>query len=523
MRAGGVIYLELRDKFQKPAADTAWVVSLAVTVRMLFGPLASALCNRFSCRTVVMVGGILCAIGTFFSGFADQIWPLYITYALVGGIGRAFIYTPAVVIVGLYFEKRRGTAAGIANAGIGSGTFLIPPLVELMFANFAFTSAFIFLAGFALQATFFGSLMRPLEVNYRMISRGRKRQSSSTEIVGTCKEENDINKNKQTTQNTIEKHEVHLPVLLSRKDLFSSLSTMSAHSAYSDTGSRNISFRGSAYSLQAIQTSDTGAFIVTKLNEIGYPKKPCIAAPIKILQKIEKEESEKENNLLIMDTEEESEANQKLDNLNKKWLDVTLLKDIRFLTFCIGIGLYTFSFQASYVFIPALAIQKNMSHLQAAYIVSIAGGLETLGSIISGIFLDLPSIRPHRLNLYNFTMFLLGALTFLMPIVQHFVSLSFVCGVYGFLLGSCLAQKATLVVDILGVENIVSSIGLLVCFQGFGVLIGPPLSGFLRDTTGLYDEGFYLGGATMVASGAVQCFGSFWYWLKQRNKKSEIN
>lgn len=37
MRSGGVIYLELRDKFNDSAANTAWVISLAVTVRMLFG------------------------------------------------------------------------------------------------------------------------------------------------------------------------------------------------------------------------------------------------------------------------------------------------------------------------------------------------------------------------------------------------------------------------------------------------------------------------------------------------------
>ena len=89
------------------------------------------------------------------------------------GIGRAFIYTPAVVIVGLYFERRRGTAVGVANAGIGSGTFIIPPLVELMFAHYSFTSAFIWLSGFALQATVFGALFRPLGVYRRIVDKNR--------------------------------------------------------------------------------------------------------------------------------------------------------------------------------------------------------------------------------------------------------------------------------------------------------------------------------------------------------------
>jgi hypothetical protein len=164
-------------------------------------------------------------------------------------------------------------------------------------------------------------------------------------------------------------------------------------------------------------------------------------------------------------------------NVRPKLLDVSLLRNIQFLTFCIGICLYTLSFQASYVFLPPLAIQNGQSDIEATYVVSIAGALETLGSILSGLVLDLPMIKPHRLFIYNIVLFILGILTFIIPFLKVFEWLSFTCGLYGFLLGSCLAQKATLVVDILGVEHLVSSLGILVCFQGLGVLFGPPLSG----------------------------------------------
>lgn len=166
-----------------------------------------------------------------------------------------------------------------------------------------------------------------------------------------------------------------------------------------------------------------------------------------------------------------------LSNSRPKLLDLSLLKNIRFLTFCIGICLYTLSFQASYVFLPPLAIQNGQSHIEAAYVVSSAGALETIGSILSGIILDLPMVKPHRLLIYNIVLFVLGILTVIIPFLRVFGWLLFVCGLYGFLLGSGLAQKATLVVDILGVEHLISSLGLLVCFQGFGVLFGPPISG----------------------------------------------
>ena len=191
----------------------------------------------------------------------------------------------------------------------------------------------------------------------------------------------------------------------------------------------------------------------------------------KSLQELKKSQASLDSNINAR------EKDRTIAHPTPKLFDLSLLKNIQFLTFCIGICLYTLSFQASYVFLPPLAIQNGQSDIEAAYVVSTAGALETLGSILSGIILDHPVVKPHRLLIYNIVLFVLGILTVIIPFLSVFGWLLFVCGMYGFLLGSCLAQKATLVVDILGVEHLVSSLGLLVCFQGFGVLFGPPLSG----------------------------------------------
>lgn len=96
---------------------------------------------------------------------------MVLNFTFLQGVGRAFIYTPAVVIVALYFSRRRGTASGIANAGIGSGTFLAPPIVELLFHDFGFAGAFILMAAFGLQACVFGALFRPLAAQQRISHR----------------------------------------------------------------------------------------------------------------------------------------------------------------------------------------------------------------------------------------------------------------------------------------------------------------------------------------------------------------
>ena len=288
------------------------------------------------------------------------------------------------------------------------------------------------------------------------------------------------------TAETEKQETLNLPLnkhLLSVKDeAYHGHSSLSINSSKSEFRQRTHSFKGSNYSLHVVTGLDTGALYITRSHSNLPPSlKGSLGSLVKLRHshnQLHKDVHEHHSNTLLSSQHEDQDKVEDTDdNSNTKWLDITLLKDIRFLTFCIGIGLYTLSFQASYVFIPPLAIQKKMTHLEAAYIVSVAGGLETTGSILSGAFLDFPVIKPHRINIYNITMFALGILTFLMPLMQSFWMLSVICGIYGYLLGSCLAQKATLIVDILGVEKLVSSFGILVCFQGIGVLIGPPLSG----------------------------------------------
>ena len=62
-----------------------WLLHVSKILFIFTGPLASALCNRFTCRTVVMVGGVLLCVGVLVSGFAPSLEFLYFSYSLIGG------------------------------------------------------------------------------------------------------------------------------------------------------------------------------------------------------------------------------------------------------------------------------------------------------------------------------------------------------------------------------------------------------------------------------------------------------
>jgi sugar phosphate permease len=92
---------------------------------------------------------------------------------LISGVGRAFTYTPSLIIVGYYFNKRRGIAVGLSTSGVGFGSFLLPPVMEIMFDYYGFIGTFIILS--AVMSHFFipGALFRPLDLHRRFMEHDR--------------------------------------------------------------------------------------------------------------------------------------------------------------------------------------------------------------------------------------------------------------------------------------------------------------------------------------------------------------
>jgi MFS family permease len=87
------------------------------------------------------------------------------------------MYCPAIVIVTMYFERRRGLATGIAVCGAGFGTFLFAPLSDYLIAEYTWRGALLIYSGMdhfmslasnrdsaiILNCVACGALFRPLE------------------------------------------------------------------------------------------------------------------------------------------------------------------------------------------------------------------------------------------------------------------------------------------------------------------------------------------------------------------------
>uniref|UniRef100_A0A1I8GER4 MFS domain-containing protein n=1 Tax=Macrostomum lignano TaxID=282301 RepID=A0A1I8GER4_9PLAT len=141
-----------------------WTSSVLTGIKLGGSPLVSLVSRRFGNRPVTMVGACVAAAGLALSYFAVK--PL--------------MYLPSMVIVGLYFDKRRSTAMGIAFGGSGLGMFALGPLMEYLMDVYSWRGALLVLAGIMLNGVVFASLMRPLP----------KRPRAATEAASSASAEN---------------------------------------------------------------------------------------------------------------------------------------------------------------------------------------------------------------------------------------------------------------------------------------------------------------------------------------------
>ncbi|XP_053670319.1 uncharacterized protein LOC128720658 [Anopheles nili] len=164
VKSYGVLFVEIMENFPNASATTAsWIPAILSALCLVLAPLSSALCQRFSCRIVVIIGGVFCGLGLTLSFFATSMYHLLFTFGILTGIGGGLSTTPGIVIVSQYFEKHRALANGITISGTAAGSFVFPMLIERLIHLFGFHGTLLILGGCMLHVCVSGALYRPLE------------------------------------------------------------------------------------------------------------------------------------------------------------------------------------------------------------------------------------------------------------------------------------------------------------------------------------------------------------------------
>jgi OFA family oxalate/formate antiporter-like MFS transporter len=119
------------------------IVLLALGVTAGFG---GYLNNRFGPRVIATLGGILYGLGVLLAAFAaPNIFMLYLTFGIIGGIGIGLGYIVALAMLIKWFPDRRGFITGLAVAGFGAGALITSPVAAALITSVGLGSTFLYL------------------------------------------------------------------------------------------------------------------------------------------------------------------------------------------------------------------------------------------------------------------------------------------------------------------------------------------------------------------------------------------
>ena len=151
----------LETEFGAQRGETSLVFSIAAFLYFTLGSVAGSIADRIGPRAMVAGGLLLVAVGLVVASQASGLLAVYLGYGLGVGVGVGLSYVPSIAAVQRWFERGRGTASGIAVAGIGVGTLVGAPLAHELIARIGWRPTYLVLAALtALGAIVSAALVR---------------------------------------------------------------------------------------------------------------------------------------------------------------------------------------------------------------------------------------------------------------------------------------------------------------------------------------------------------------------------
>src|SRR5258707_7417529 len=134
---------DIQKKFGWDRASIQWAFTLFVLFETWLVPVEGWFVDRYGPRLVVLIGGILCAIGWSINAEATTLNGYYFGM-IVAGIGAGAVYGTCVGNALKWFPDKRGLAAGITAAGFGAGSALTVAPIQAMIKESGFQTTFLY-------------------------------------------------------------------------------------------------------------------------------------------------------------------------------------------------------------------------------------------------------------------------------------------------------------------------------------------------------------------------------------------
>jgi len=140
-----VFFKPLAGDFGWTRAATSGAFSLYMILHGFLYIFTGRLSDRLGTRLIITCSGFLMGVGYMLMSQIGAIWQLYLFYGVIIATGMSGGYVPLISAVTRWFtgNRKRGLMIGIAVAGVGVGTMVMPPVANWLISSYTWKTAYV--------------------------------------------------------------------------------------------------------------------------------------------------------------------------------------------------------------------------------------------------------------------------------------------------------------------------------------------------------------------------------------------
>ncbi|XP_043797329.1 monocarboxylate transporter 13-like [Apis laboriosa] len=537
VKSFGVLFVEFLHVFKASSTAASWMPALCYFLYNSLGPLSSILSNKYSYKTVTIIGGAFAACGMMLSYFANSVSYLYVSYGLMVGIGAGLTFPPTVYIVTSYFEKLRGVANGLCISGSAIGTIVLPPFLQYLLDCFGYRGAVLVMGALTLNTLVCGLLYHPVEQHMIAVpieggidNQGltidepvldKQKSIESTTIENETTHSNTTSKKKFQTENAINNPKANDDLKDKNEDVTENKINETKKENIFDEDKLNLNKKQEITEDHQNADSSWRESNISEMN-VTSCKLEGENPELYNLSSNENKDKKIHERLKTKESEELSEKSRSRTSLSKvevtgkrQFFDLSVLKDPIYLVILISNSTSAISNTNFMILLPSYAISQGFDKNSSALLLSIVSALDLVGRISGASLSDIDFMPKY----YYFIGGLgtSGIALALLPMATSYAMLSFFCALFGLSSGMYIGITTVILADMIGTEKLSSSYGISLFVNGVLQLIGPPICGIVFETVGSYKPIFLAFGIILILGTALWAVVPL---IKRNNKKT---